>query len=74
MNYEYEKRQSDPHQDRSPLDQEALRLVKSWHRHPALHDLLWYKGVNLGEVDEFDLLPEIIAWMAEHTPDESPSE
>jgi hypothetical protein len=38
----------------------ALRLVKSWHRHPALHDALWRGGVNLGELDEYVLVSPVL--------------
>ncbi len=60
MSHEYQKRQEATFPGRSELDQEALRFIKSWHRHPALQDLLWYRGINLGEVDEFDMFPEIL--------------
>ena len=46
------------------VEQEALCFVKSWHRQPELHPFLWYRGVNLGEMDEFqqysDVLPHFV--------------
>ena len=62
---EFEERKNQEYPDRDPLDEEVLRFVKSWHRHPALHDLLWYRGVNLGEVDEYTLIPEVLTALVE---------
>jgi len=60
MPHEFDKRRNAPHSDCTEMDQEALRFIKSWHRAPELHDILWYKGVNLGEVDEYDTFPEVV--------------
>lgn len=65
MTREFEDRKNAPYPDAEPVDAEALRFVKSWHRHPALHEALWYHGVNLGEVDEYMLLPEVITALVE---------
>ena len=48
-----------------PIDAEALRFTKSWHRYPDIHEAVWYRGINLGEVDEFILLPEVITALLE---------
>ncbi len=45
-------------------DVDAVRFVTSWHRFPDLHDVLWYRDVNLGEVLEWALTPEVIAILA----------
>lgn len=66
MTHEYNARRTEPYPDRSAIDAMALRFIKSWHRHPDLHDLMWYKGVNLGEMDEYDTLPEVIAAIIEN--------
>lgn len=60
MTPEYEARREAPYADADPIDREALRFLKSWHRAPELQDILWYRGVNLGEADEYDVLPHII--------------
>ena len=59
MTREFEERKTAEYTD-DPIDLEALRFVKSWHRYPPLHEAVWYKGVNLGEVGEYALIPEII--------------
>jgi hypothetical protein len=60
--FEQKRRQEIPGAD--VVEQEALRFVKSWHRLSALHAFLWYRGVNLGEMDEFqqysDVLPHFV--------------
>ncbi|HIJ72894.1 MAG TPA: hypothetical protein HPP83_02225, partial [Candidatus Hydrogenedentes bacterium] len=43
-----------------PVDAEAVRFTKNWHRHRAFHDALWCRGVNLGETDEYLLFPEVL--------------
>ena len=60
MTDEFDQRRKAPYPQKDPIDAEALRFVKSWHRCPELHDVLWYKGVNLGEMDEYNLLPLVI--------------
>lgn len=65
MTQEFEDLKRAAFQDTDEIDTEALRFVKSWHRHPALHEAIWYHGVNLGEVDEYMLLPEVIAALLE---------
>lgn len=62
---EFEEWRSQEYPGRDPLDAEVLRFVKSWHRHPALHEVLWYRGVNLGEVDEYTLIPEVLTALVE---------
>lgn len=61
MDDSFEARANAEHPDKDSLDAEAYRFVTSWHRHPQLHDALWYHGVNLGEVDEYVLMQEIVA-------------
>ncbi|MBN2307953.1 MAG: hypothetical protein JXR94_03220 [Candidatus Hydrogenedentes bacterium] len=65
MTHEFQERKEAAYPDADPEDAEALRFVKSWHRYPPLHEALWYRGVNLGEVDEYLLLPEIITALLE---------
>ena len=48
-----------------PVDAAALHFVKSWHQYPELQEALFYHGVNLGEVNEYLLLPEIITVLIE---------
>jgi hypothetical protein len=72
MTREYEERRTGDHRAADDIDREALRFVKSWHRHPDVHDALWYHGVNLGEVDEYMLLPEVIAALIAREESESP--
>ena len=38
----------------------AVRFVKSWHRFPVFHDAIWYRGINLGEADEYILVNPIL--------------
>ena len=66
MTREFEEAKNAPF-DRTAdeTDREALRFVKSWHRHPVLYDAIWYRGINLGEVNEFMLLPEVITALVE---------
>lgn len=60
MTPEFDARRQEPYPHADAIDREALRFLKSWHRAPELQDVIWYRGVNLGEVDEYDLLPHII--------------
>ena len=65
MTREFDQRKTMPCLDLPPLEGEAMRFVKSWHRYPPLHDPLWYRGVNLGEMDEYDVFPEVLAALVE---------
>ena len=65
MTDEFDELRNEVHPDAPPLDREALRLVRSWHRDPAVHEAVWYQGVNLGEAVEFSLLPRIIRLLVE---------
>lgn len=57
---DFEARRQRAYPDREAIDVAALRFVKSWHRHPGLNGALGYRGVNIGEVDEFVLIQRII--------------
>ncbi|MCP4642446.1 MAG: hypothetical protein GY851_18520 [bacterium] len=59
MTREFEERKSTAWSE-DPVDNKALQFVKSWHRHPAVHEAVWYKGVNLGEMAEYALIPEMM--------------
>lgn len=52
--------QSFPSEHVAPEDQPAMEFVTSWHGHPSLHDALWYRGVNIGEMFEWNLVQEVI--------------
>lgn len=65
MTREFEERKTAPYPGMDPIDAEALRFTKSWHRYPGIHEAIWYRGVNLGEVDEYLLLPEVITALLE---------
>ncbi len=49
----------------SPSDLEALQVVKSWHRYPAIRKALSYRGLNLGELIEYHLIEDLIPILAE---------
>ncbi len=49
----------------SPSDLEALQVVKSWHRYPAIRKAVWYRGLNLGELIEYHLIEDLIPILAE---------
>lgn len=66
MTKEFEQRRDTAHAGLTSVEAEAVRFVKSWHRHPALREALWYRGVNLGEVNEFALFADIFPVLAEH--------
>ena len=66
MTHEFDERKNASYPDADPIDGDTLRFVKSWHRHPALHEALWYHGVNLGEMGEYMLIPEVISTLVEH--------
>ncbi len=42
----------------NPTEAALFRFVKSWHRFPALREILHYRGVNLGEMVEYYLIQE----------------
>ena len=65
MAHEFEERRDAPYPQADPLDREAMRFVKSWHRYPPLHDALWYRGVNLGEANEYLLFQEVMSILLE---------
>jgi hypothetical protein len=65
MTREFEERKNAEHPDADPIDTEALRFVKSWHRYPPIHEAMWYRGINLGEVDEYILFQEIMTAILE---------
>ena len=46
--------------DVSGADLLAFQIVKSWHRHPAVMDALWYHGINTGEMLEYLYFQEVI--------------
>ena len=52
--------------DREAIDAMALRFVKSWHKHPMLREALMHQGVNVGELDEFELIQKIIPILVAH--------
>jgi len=62
---EFLERRDDPAPGLSDADAAAMRFVRSWHRFPALHENVWYRGISLGEVLEWALIPEVIAALAE---------
>lgn len=57
---EFSERRRFPCEGACPEELEAFRFVKAWHRHPLLHDALWYQGVNLGELDEYILFSPVL--------------
>ena len=63
MTREFEERNAAPYADRTPLDAEALRITNAWHRHPAVHESVWHYGVNLGEMSEYLLLPDVVKFL-----------
>ncbi|MBI5094099.1 MAG: hypothetical protein HZB26_16860 [Candidatus Hydrogenedentes bacterium] len=66
MTHEFEELKHKPYPPEvDPLDAEALRFTKSWHRYPGIHSAIWYHGVNLGEVDEYMLICEVITALVE---------
>lgn len=65
MTREFDQRKKMPYPDLPALEGEAMRFVKSWHRYPPLHDALWYRGINLGEMDEYDLFPDVLSALVE---------
>jgi len=46
--------------DACPEENEAFRFVRNWHRTPELHDAIWYKGLNLGELNEYVLFSAVL--------------
>ncbi|MCL4219278.1 MAG: hypothetical protein KJ052_20035 [Candidatus Hydrogenedentes bacterium] len=50
--------------DVSGADLLACQIVKSWHRHPAVADVLWYHGINAGEILEYLYFQEVIPVVA----------
>ena len=69
---EFDKRLNAKYPGADPIDARALRFVKSWHRYPVFHDALWYRGINLGEMAEYLLLPEVITALVEEEERRSP--
>lgn len=65
MSREFEELKNAPYPHADDIDRKALQFTKSWHRHPALHDALWYRGINLGELDEFVLMQEVVRILVE---------
>ena len=66
MTREFEDLKNKPYgPEVDPLDAEAMRFVKSWHRYPGIHQAIWYHGVNLGETDEYMLIGEVISALVE---------
>lgn len=61
MTREFRDRRDAPHDDADPIAAQTLGFVKSWHRYPPLHDALWFRGVNLGEADEYILFQEVMS-------------
>ena len=56
----------------SDLDRTMLGFVRTWHRHPVVEDLLWYRGINLGEMVEYCLVQGTVrALMASRADDAS---
>lgn len=51
--------------DADAIDIQALRFVKNWHQYPGIKEALEYRGVNLGEMNEYLLLPEVITSLVE---------
>lgn len=45
----------------TPIETAALRFTHSWSSWPPLHLLLHYRGVNLGETNEYHLFPKALA-------------
>lgn len=43
-----------------PADKEVMRLVWSWHRFPEFDDALWFDDLNLGEMLEWAITPDVI--------------
>jgi len=72
MTREFRERKEDPYPDADPEDREALRFAKSWHRYPPLHEAVWYRGINLGEADEYYLIPEIVPALLERSQRRNP--
>ncbi|GMW01365.1 MAG: hypothetical protein AMXMBFR84_25020 [Candidatus Hydrogenedentota bacterium] len=44
----------------APVDSEALRIARSWMHDPAIAEAVWFRDINLGEVLEYHLYPEIL--------------
>jgi hypothetical protein len=60
--------------EQSTVDRHAQAIAYSWHRHPTVAAHLWYRGVNLGEMVEYSVIPRLVAAFLEAgrlpTPDE----
>ena len=66
MTREFELRKNATYSARTePIDVEAMRFTQSWHRYPGFHEAMWYRGVNLGEADEFILMTDVVPALLE---------
>lgn len=46
--------------DADPDEALALDFTKNWHRHPSMREAIWYRGVNLGAMGEYQLLADAL--------------
>ncbi|MCP4639862.1 MAG: hypothetical protein GY851_05490 [bacterium] len=69
LTHEFVDRRDEAHPLLTPDDEAVFRFLRSWHRHPALRDAVWYRDVNLGETMELAIMRNVVE--ALHTaPDE----
>lgn len=66
MRQEFEERKSRAVPDADPEERETVQFVKSWHRYPAFHEAIWYRGINLGEADEYILVSPTLTSQLRH--------
>lgn len=65
MTREFQERKQTAYPDTDPTEVEALRFTKGWHRYPGVHSAMWYKGINLGEMDDYVLLGKVLKILLE---------
>jgi len=58
------------HVSHDPVDVTAMALAREWPHWPELHDVLWYRGVNLAEADEYLLFAGTMEALAASPPND----
>ncbi len=43
-----------------PVDLEALSFTRSWFQHRVFADAVWHSGINLAEMNEYDIFLNVL--------------
>ena len=54
-----------------PLERLALDFVHKWFEHPVFHDSVWHEGINLAELNEYEIFGSALSALIRHQEQDS---